>query len=101
MASGLGYGSFPFPDSGKQSEDIPAADFSTDSPELWKEPEALSTRNSGKDRMEPFSQWGPSGLACCALSVLPWLVGEMADPALWPDGWGSMDGQGWLTAGAG
>lgn len=56
MASGLGYGSFPFPDSGKQSEDIPAADFSTDSPELWKEPEALSTRNSGKDRMEPFSQ---------------------------------------------
>ena len=56
MASGLGHGSFPFPDSCKQDEGIPAADFSTDSTELWKGPEALSTRNAGKDKREPFSQ---------------------------------------------
>lgn len=71
MASGLGHGSFPFPDSGKQGEDIPAADFSTDSTELWEGPEAPSIRNAGKDRRGPFSQRGSSCLACCAPSVLP------------------------------
>ena len=45
-------------------------------PSFWKEPEAPSTKNAGKDRMEALSHRGPSCLACCVLRVLPWLVGE-------------------------
>lgn len=56
MASALSHSRFPCPDSDKQGEDVPAADFSIDSTEIWREPEALSARHAGKERMEPFSQ---------------------------------------------
>lgn len=70
------HSSLPFPDLGKEDEDVPAAGFSTDSTELWKEPEAPSARNAERAGWRPFLTEARLLGLLSSVSVLLWLVGE-------------------------
>lgn len=64
-----GHSGLPFPDLGKDDEDVPAVRFSPDSTELWKGP-GTDSQEHCEDRMEPFLPKAPgarpAGLCECA-----------------------------------
>lgn len=72
MVSALSHSSFPFPDSGKQGEDAPAGDFSTDFSELRPHQPGMLGRRGGAF----FSVRTQLPGLMCSVSVLPWPVGE-------------------------
>lgn len=79
MASVRGHSTLPFPDLGKEDEDVPAAGFSTDSTELWKEPGAPSARNTERTEWSLFLTGAPAARPAALWECSP-LAGARAGP---------------------